>query len=558
MAKKRTKEMSVLKIHEILRLGLKEGRSYRQIACSCQVSLGAVSKYLNKAKATGTTYEQVRDMDDRQLRELLKADGITFLGHLKPVPDCVHIHQELKNRHVTLWLLWEEYKAQNPEGYQYTQFCQYYRRWRKELQCSMRQVHKAGEKVFVDYAGDTVPIYNRQTGKIEFEAAVFVACLGASQYTFAEATKDQTLANWINSHVHAFAYFKGVPEIAVIDNLKSGVTQACRYEPELNPSYSDMARHYRVTILPARVRKPRDKAKVENSVLLVERWILARLRKRTFFSLQELNRAISELLEQLNTRPFKKLPGCRRSQYEQIDRPALRPLPETSYRLHYWKKAKVHIDYHIEVDQSYYSVPYQFIGQTVDVRYTDKTVEIFSKNKRVASHPKSGKPNHYETTTQHMPKSHQDYKGWTPDRFMSWANQIGPCTTKGIHQLLHSPQHLCQSYRRCLGILSLSKSYGRDRLEAAAGKALILKAFSYKSISHILKNRMEHQRPVASTQSVDLNHKNVRGESYFRDLNPPAVRNGVQPLNLKEVVSCCITQLKKNFDNSNSTACSRP
>jgi transposase len=523
------KEMSVLKINEILRLGLNEGRSCREIARSCQVSVGAVSKYLAKAKSAGSAYDQIKDMDDQQLRCLLKADGITLLGHLKPLPDWVYVHQELKNSHVTLWLLWEEYKSRHPEGYQYTQFCHHYRQWREKLQCSMRQVHKAGEKMFIDYAGDTVPIYSRQTGKVSFQAAIFVACLGASQYTFAEATKDQSLPNWINSHVHGFEYFQGVSEVVVIDNLKSGVTKSCRYEPELNPSYADMARHYGVTILPARVRKPRDKAKVENAVLLVERWILARLRRRTFFSLEELNRAIAELLEALNNRAFKKLPGSRRSQYEQIDRPVLRPLPGHPYRIHYWKKAAVHVDYHIELDKSYYSVPYAFIGQRVDVRYTDKTVEIFSKNKRIASHLKCETPRQYTTTTEHMPRSHQDYKGWTPDRFMAWANQIGPDTAKGIHQLLHSREHLCQSYRRCLGILNLSKSYGRDRLESAARKALSINAFGYKSLSNILKHRLESHRPEPSSTSIHLNHKNVRGEGYFRDAT-------TQPVNLKEAV----------------------
>lgn len=547
--RKRNKEMSVLKIHEILRLGLNEGRSYREIARSCQVSLGAVSKYLTKAKAAGAVYDQIKDMDDQQLRHLLKADGITLLGHLKPVPDCVYIHQELKNKHVTLWLLWEEYKSRHPQGYQYTQFCNYYRQWRKTLQCSMRQVHKAGERMFVDYAGATVPIYSRQTGKALFKASIFVACLGASQYTFAEATRDQSLPNWINSHVRSFEYFKGVPEIVVPDNLKSGVSKPCRYEPELNLSYAEMARHYAVAVLPARVRKPKDKPKVENAVLLVERWILARLRKRMFFSLEELNRAISGLLEELNTRAFKKLPGTRRSQYEQIDLPVLRSLPDTSYRMHYWKKAKVHVDYHIELEKIYYSVPYAFIGQVVDVRYTDATVEIFLKNKRVASHCRCDRPNTYITTDEHMPKSHREYKSWSPDRFMSWAQQIGPCTAEGVHQLLHSRDHICQSFRRCLGILNLSKSYGRDRLESAARKALSIHAFNYKSIANMLKHGLEEKRP-SPVVSIDLNHKNIRGKDYFRTTQ--------QPVNLKEVVSCCITQLKKNYNNSNSTACSRP
>lgn len=548
---RKNKEISVLKIREILRLRLGQGRSYQQIASSCHLSTGAVSKYVNKAEEARLTYEQIRNLDEQQLRGLLKIDTKPAAGGSKPPPDFVAIHQELKNRHVTLCLLWEEYKDRHPNGYQYSQFCELYSQWRKKLHCSMRQVHKAGEKMFVDYAGQTVPIYSRQSGEIAFKAEIFVACLGASHYTFAEATKDQTLGNWVNSHVRSFEYFHGVPEIAVIDNLKSGVSRACRYEPELNPSYTEMAAHYGITILPTRVRKPQDKAKVENAVLLVERWILARLRKRRFFSLEELNRAISELLQKLNTRAFKKLPGSRRSQYEKFDRPALRPLPAQAYRLHYWKKARVHVDYHIELQRSYYSVPYPFIGQIVDIRYTDRVVEVFSKNKRVASHRRSHKAGEFTTTAEHMPQSHRDYQGWNPERFMAWANQIGPATAEGIHQLLHAREHICQSYRRCLGILSLSKSCGRDRLESAARKALAIRAFNYKSLSNILKNRLEQRIPEPAPASIDIRHNNLRGREYFTS-------NPHQPVSIKEVVPCCITQLKKNSGNSNSTACSQP
>lgn len=474
--RRKNKEMSMLKIHEILRLGLNEHRSYREIAQSCQVSIGAVSKYLNKTKDAQISYTQVKEIDESRIRQLLKIDAISILGKIKPIPDFVEMHQELKNKNVTLCLLWEEYKELFPEGYQYSRYCHHYHQWRKKLNVSMRQIHKAGEKMFVDYAGATVPIYSRKDGKILFNAAIFVACLGSSQYTYAEATKDQKLASWINSHVRSFKYFKGIPEIVVPDNLKNGVSKACYYEPELNPSYCEMAQHYNTTVIPARVRKPKDKAKVENAVQLVNRWILARLRKRQFFSLIELNRLIAELLEELNNRPFKKMPGTRRSQYELIDLPALSSLPEVPYRLHCWKKARVNIDYHIELEGHYYSVPYGLVGESVDVRYTDRTVEILRKNKRVASHQRNDTRAQFTTLTEHMPRSHQDYKGWTQERFMTWANRIGPSTAEVVYHVLNSRKHQSQSFRSCLGILSLAKKYTDIRLEDAARKALSINA----------------------------------------------------------------------------------
>lgn len=544
--KKKNKELSVLKIREILRLRLCEGRSYAEIAASCRLSKGAVSKYLNRAVEAGINATQLNELDEDGVRTLLSHKNAP--KSIRPMPDFAGIHQELQKKNVTLSLLWEEYKHEHPHGYQYSQFCEHYRTWRRHLKCSMRQVHKAGEKMFVDYAGSTVPIYDRPTGKVVFNASIFVACLGASHYTFAEASPDQSLKSWINSHVRCFEFFKGVPQIAVVDNLKSGVSKACRYEPDLNPTYAEMAAHYGITVLPARVRKPQDKSKVESSVGIVGRWILARLRKRRFLSLAELNRAIAELLVDLNERSFQKIPGSRKSRYEDVDRPALSSLPKDPYRLHYWKQVRVHVDYHVEVEKCYYSVPYQFIGQKLDARYTDRIVEIFSKNKRIASHTRSHMIGGCITTDSHMPAHHREYKNWSPERFMNWARKIGPAAEQGVHGLLHSRRHVYQSYRSCLGILNLSKTYSNAQLEAACARDLEINAFSYKSIKSILKNNLIERPAVAEKPAPDIRHKNIRGENYFCANH--------QPTPIKEAVSCLLTQLKTNFVNSNSTACS--
>lgn len=337
------------------------------------------------------------------------------------------MHQELRHKGVTLMPLWEEHKATQPDGLQYSQYCEHYRRWAARLKPSMRQVHRAGERCFVDYAGHTVAVIDPRTGELR-TAQIFVAVLGASHYCYAEATWGQSLPDWIGSHGRALRYFGGVPELLVPDNLASGVTRAHRYEPLLNPTYREMATHYGTAILPARVRKPRDKAKVETAVQLVERWILARLRHRQFFSLAELNAAIAALLEDLNTRPLQMLPGNRRSQFEQIDRPALRPLPTTPYVFAEWTCARVHIDYHVAVDGHYYSAPYTLIGQQLDVRLTAHTVEVFRRGQRVAAHTRSHDKGRHTTLPEHMPAAHREYAHWTPARLIAWASKTGVAT----------------------------------------------------------------------------------------------------------------------------------
>ena len=358
MAMKR-KGVSMRKIREILRLALSGELTQRKIARSCGVSRPSVSEYLRRAMELKIDAGELEKRSDEELECLLKPENGAKSGGSRPEPDWRKVYEELKKKSVTLQLLWEEYKEAHPEGYQRSQFCEYFSRWKKKLDVSLRQTHRAGEKMFVDYAGQTVPVIEPETGKVR-QAEIFVAVLGASNYTFSEAAWDQSLESWIGSHIHAFEYFEGVPEIVVPDNLKAGVSKACRYEPDLNPTYHEMAVHYGTAVIPARVVKPKDKAKVEVGVQIVERWILAALRNRTFFSLAELNQAISELLEKLNTRPFKKLEGSRKSWFETMERGVLKALPAARYVLTKWKKAKAGIDYHVEFEGHYYSIPHEF------------------------------------------------------------------------------------------------------------------------------------------------------------------------------------------------------
>ena len=509
------KRLSMRKIREVLRLKWGNGMSNRRIAVSSGIGRPTVSEYLRRAEEAGLSWPLPDDLDDARLELLLFPPPPDLPAQERGIPDWAHIHGELKHKGVTLFLLWQEYRANHPDGYQYSWFCEHYRAWQGKLDMVMRQDHRAGEKLFVDYAGQTVPVIDRATGEIR-EAQIFVAVLGASNYTYAEATWSQSLPDWIGSHVRCLHFLGGIPELVVPDNLRSGVSKAHRYEPDTNPTYQDMASHYGVAVLPARVRKPRDKAKVEGGVLIVERWILAVLRHRQFFSLVELNTVIRELLEKLNARPFRKLPGCRREHFEQLDLPVLQPLPAEPYVYAEWKKARVHIDYHVAVEGHYYSVPYALIKKEVDVRITRNTIECFHRGNRVASHQRSHHKGRHTTVTAHMPESHRQAGEWSPERLMRWASKTGPATEKLIQTVLGSRKHPQQAYRSCLGILRLSKPYGDERLEAACRRALTLGSCRYKSIESILKHRLDEQ-PLEAQQELALpdTHDNIRGPAYY-------------------------------------------
>jgi transposase len=502
------------KIREVLRLKWECGVTNRAIARSCSISHSTVGEYLQRAEAAGLSWPLPADMDEDTLFRLLFPTPAHPGAKAIPSPDWSVIHAELRKKSVTLRLLWVEYREAHSDGYGYSHFCELYRRWAQRLKPSMRLSHKAGEKLFVDYAGQTVPMVDPTSGEIH-PAQLFVAVLGASNYTYAEAHWSQDLPNWTGAHVRAFAFIGGVPEIVVPDNLKAGVKHPCRYEPDLNPTYHDLAQHYGTAIIPARPYKAKDKAKVEVGVQVVERWILARLRNRTFFTLPDLNQAIRELLDELNQRPMKHLGRSRRELFETLDQPALKPLPEQPYEFAIWKRARVNIDYHVEFERHYYSVPHTLVHKEVYLRATQNTVEVFFNNRRVASHRRTDTPGQHTTLSEHMPPAHQHYQEWSPERFTRWAQTIGPHTTQLVQALLASRQHPQQAYRSCLGLLSLATRYGAERLEAACRRALPAGIHSYKGVKNILDAKLDQVAPEEPTPVAPTAHENIRGHTYY-------------------------------------------
>ena len=506
--------LTMRKIREVLRLKWECGVTNRAIARSCSISHSTVGEYLQRAEAAGLSWPLPADMDEDTLFRLLFPTPAHQGAKAIPSPDWSVIHAELRKKSVTLRLLWVEYREAHSDGYGYSHFCELYRRWAQRLKPSMRLSHKAGEKLFVDYAGQTVPMVDPTSGEIH-PAQLFVAVLGASNYTYAEAHWNQDLPNWTGTHVRAFAFIGGVPEIVVPDNLKAGVKHPCRYEPDLNPTYHDLAQHYGTAIIPARPYKAKDKAKVEVGVQVVERWILARLRNRTFFTLPDLNQAIRELLDELNQRPMKHLGRSRRELFETLDQPALKPLPEQPYEFAIWKRARVNIDYHVEFERHYYSVPHTLVHKEVYLRAAQNTVEVFFNNRRVASHRRTDTPGQHTTLSEHMPPAHQHYQEWSPERFTRWAQTIGPHTTQLVQALLASRQHPQQAYRSCLGLLSLATRYGAERLEAACRRALPAGIHSYKGVKNILDAKLDQVAPEEPTPVAPTAHENIRGHTYY-------------------------------------------
>ena len=502
-------------IKEVLRLKWSCGLSRQAISKSCGIARCTVDEYANRAKQAGLSWPLPAELDDTALEHLLYPP-VVVLDSPRPLPVWADVHRELARKNVTLMLLWDEYKAQYPDGLQYSYFAELYRAYAKKLDISMRQIHHAGEKLFVDYCGQTVPIIFQSTGEVQ-ECQVFVAVLGASNFTYAEATYTQSLPDWIGSHVRALEFFGGVAELLIPDNLLSGITKACRYEPGINRTYQEMAVHYGAAVIPARVRKPKDKSMVESGVQLVQRWILAALRNRTFFSLAELNAAIRELLDKLNNKPFKKLSGSRMSRFLEIDRPALRPLPAIAFEYAEWQiKKRSGINYHIEVYDHYYSVPYQLRREYLDVRLTGSIVEVFFHNKRIASHFRSYVKWGYTTLKEHMPKPHRDYVDWTPERLIRWASDTGKSTADLVAAILAKKIHPQQGFNSCLGIVTLDKKYGKERVEAACKRALAIGGTSYKSVKSILETGLDKKPlPEPRTAAPKITHSNIRGGEYY-------------------------------------------
>ena len=504
-------------IRELLRLVLGQGLSRRRAAAATGVPYTTVADCLSRAAASGLGWPLPGDLDDRELETRLYRKDAPLARDQRPQPNWNEIHRELRRKGVTLQLLWMEFKESHPDGYQYTQFVHHYRQWAGRVDVVMRQEHRAGEKVFLDFAGPTIPITDPQTGVVG-HAQLFVAVMGASNYTYLEVLPSQELPYWIGAHVHLFEFLGGVPAALVPDNLRSGVTRPHRYEPELNRTYQEMAAHYQCVILPARSRKPRDKAKVEVGVQVVERWILASLRHHVFSSVAEANGTVRERLGWLNRRPFQKLDGTRLRLFEQLDRPALRPLPGRPYEFAHWKLVTVNIDYHVEIDRHYYSVPYQLARQRCEARLTVSTVELFCQGRRVASHPRSQARGGRTTLPEHMPESHRRHLEWTPSRISRWAETAGPKTALLVDGIMTQWPHPEQGFRSCLGVMRLGRRYGDDRLEAACARALAIRSYSYRSVESILRQGLDRQPvldPIAEA-NAPRRHEYLRGADYYQ------------------------------------------
>lgn len=503
------------KIREVLRLTHELGLSVRQVSEATGVGKTAVNEYVARAKVIGITWPVPPELSDADLERRLFVPPGFHDGPTKPVPDWAKVHEELKRRGVTLMLLWEEHRAECPDGHGYSQFCELYSRWRKRLSPIMRQTHVGGDKLFVDWAGDTIPIIDPATGEVH-AAHLFVAALGASSYTYAEARWTESLPDWIGAHVNALDFLGGVMKAAVPDNLKVGITKPSRYEPGINRTYQELADHYGFVVLPARVRKPRDKAKVETAVGIVTRYLLGRLRHRRFFSLGELNAAVAECVAAINAKVMKRLGKSRTDLFASLDKPALKALPSERYQYAEWKRCTVAPDYHVEVDDHYYSAPYRLLRETLDVRFTDATVELFHKGSRVASHVRSHLKHKHTTTPEHMPSSHRRYAEWSPARMLREAKKIGPATVALFAAIMKAKPHPEQGFRSCLGILNLLKSYGPARVEAAARRGNDIGAKTYGSIRSILQNGLDRAyAPARAAEGAPIQHANIRGRGYY-------------------------------------------
>jgi transposase len=507
------KKLPMRQIQEILRLKHQNQLSIREIARSCQLPVSTVWEYLKRAQSAGLTWPLPEALSEVELHQRLFGPSTQAPEPTQPVPDWAAIHQELRRPNVTLYLLWTEYHKDNPEGYSYSRFCELYRSWSQTIDPPMRFRHVPGEKMFVDWAGQTVSIY--QADGTVIEASVFVAVLGFSNKTFVRAFPNQQMPSWIQAHCQAFSYFGGVSRVLVPDNTKTAVLKPCRYEPLVHRTYQEMAEHYGTVIVPARPRKPRDKPKAESAVQVAQRHILAALRDYRFFSVSELNDAIAPKLAELNAKPFQKMEGSRNSWFEAQEQVALLPLPAEPFELAVWSKAKVNIDYHVSVENHLYSVPYTLIHQQLDVRLTARTVELFLGGKRVAAHVRSYQPGLPTTLEEHRPKAHQKHSQWTPGRMIEWARTIGPECAKTVEKILQDRPHPEMGFRACLGIIRLAKAVGAPRIEAACRRALHLGTCSYPSIKSILDKQLDKVPLEPELPLPSPTHPNLRGGPYY-------------------------------------------
>jgi transposase len=506
---------SMKKIREVLRLTYELGLNQRQVAESVCISRTSVQEIQARCKVAKLQWPLGEEDTDEKLSEILFPKTYEKDPEKKIIPDWSNVHKELKMKGVTKQLLWIEYKEENQQGYQYTQFCGKYREWEKLHRLSMRQNHIAGEKMFLDFSGLTVPYVNHQTGEIK-KAEIFLAVLGGSSYTFSYAVENQTIPNWIHAHTKAFDYFGGSSLILVPDNLKSAIQKTCRYEPDLNPTYREFAKHYGVAVIPARPYKPKDKSKVEVGVQVAQRWILAKLRKRTFYSILEINDAIQPLLEELNDKKMRHLGSSRKELFEQYEKKELKNLPSEHFEIYEWKNAKINIDYHVQFETNYYSAHHGLVHKDVELRITKNVIEIYHSNKLVALHKRSFQIGKYSTLKGHMPMPHQKHVEWTPERILNWASGIGVNTTKCFGIIIARYPHPEQGFRSCLGILRLAKQYSEYRLEAACTRAVVSSQVSFKSIKNILKTSLDKVKiKEEPMENISINHENIRGSDYY-------------------------------------------
>lgn len=506
--------LSMRSVREILRLRLDLKLSSREVANSCGVHRKTVSEYEKRIALAGLSWNDIRDLDDEALRELVRSN-LDQSEPERPLPSPEYITKELKRPHVTRRTLWLEYKAQHTDGYEYSQFCYHISKYLTDPELTMHIEYKAGARMFTDYAGQTMPITDPRTGEIA-PAYIFVSCLGSSSLIYTEGTENMQEANWMGSHIRALEFYGGSPEVIVPDNTKTAVKTPDRYEPDINPLFGDMAAHYGCAVIPARVRKPRDKGRVEKSVQAVETMILGPLRNRTFFSIHELNVALWEGLEKVNTQKMQRVRVSRRELYEEIEKASLRPLPISRYAFCEWAKAKVGYNYHIWFGKHYYSVPYRYAGREVDIRASSTMIEVLSGNKRIASHLRSARVGGYTTLAEHMPPAHQAYKDqWPPERLVSWAAEVGPNTRDLVAIILEKAMHPQQKYNSCLGIIRLKDRHGKERLEMAARRAVKCNATSYQSVKSILERGLEKEPIREMPQYVPSGHENIRGGGYY-------------------------------------------
>lgn len=504
--------LSMRKLLEVLRLYYDKGLSRNETARACSIARSTAQDYVRRFEKAEIGWPLPQGMVESDLNTLMFSTPL--VASTSQNPDWQSLHQELSRKGMTLKLLWVEYLDQHPDGYGYSRFCSLYREWAVRLRVSMRQVHKAGEKMFADYAGQTMEVINSVSGEV-MKAEIFVASLGASSYIYAEATPSQELPNWLMSHARTFQHLGGVPELVVPDNLKSAVTKSCRYEPDINPAYQDLAWHFRVAVLPARAAKPKDKSKAEVSVQVVERWIIAPLRKRQFFSFEELNAAIAARLAEVNARPMREYGKSRKELFELLDRPALQPLPDKDFEACEWKKARVNLDYHIQLDWHYYSVPFSLVHKQIEIRFNDKIVEVYYLRQRVASHLRSRAKYQHTTCPEHMPKAHQAMHGSQSERLTRMAKAIGPGTLRMVEALIKCRDHPEQGYRSCLGLLRLAKNYGERRLETACERALHFSLTSLRAVRTILKEKQDLRGLPIEEPSLTA-HSNIRGSTFYQ------------------------------------------